>query len=282
LSDLARTVVLFPVALCAGTLGSLIGLGGGVLLVPILILVFHIATRYALGASLVSVIATSCGSASSYVRDRISSVPIAVMLEIATTVGALTGAVLMGHLDPRVLEVLFGLALLAATFSMVRHQEGELPENVRPHPVAHWLGLHGRYHDARLGRDVDYQVAGVPGGFGMMYLAGVLSGLLGIGSGTFKVIALDGFMRLPFKVSTATSNFMMGVTAAASAGYYFAHGLVNPGITAPVALGVFIGASLGALIMVRLRSRTLRWVFVPALVFAAGEMLLKGLGVTAV
>jgi uncharacterized membrane protein YfcA len=279
LSELVRTLVLFPVAVVAGTLGSLIGLGGGVLLVPILLLIFHVPIHYALGASLISVIATSSGSAAAYVRDRISGLRVGIVLEVATTLGAVTGAILQGHLNAHVVEVIFGLALLTSTVSMVQRHKEELPEGVRNHPIASYLRMQGRYYDATLGRDVAYNVASVPQGFGMMYLAGVLSGLLGIGSGTFKVIALDGFMKLPFKVSTATSNFMMGVTAAASAGYYFDHGFVDPGITAPVALGVFLGASLGALLMVRLRSRTLRWVFVPVLLFASLQMLVNGLGV---
>lgn len=278
MSEYAQTFILFPVAVTAGTLGALIGLGGGVLLVPVLLFFFHVPTDYALGASLISVIATSSGSAAAYVRDRISNLRAGMFLELFTASGAVVGAILNGHLDKNVIFVVFGLALLLSTFSMMQKHNTELPEGVPNHRWAEWLHLHGRYHDARLRRDVDYHVASVPGGGVMMFLAGILSGLLGIGSGTFKVLGLDIFMRLPFKVSTATSNFMMGVTAAASAGYYFNHGYVDPGITAPVALGVFLGAIVGPLVMVRLRSATLRWVFVPVLLAASVQMLLKGLG----
>jgi uncharacterized membrane protein YfcA len=272
------TLVLLPVAVAAGVLGALLGLGGGILLVPILLLGLHVRPHYAAGASLVSVIATSSGSAAAYVRDRITSLRVGMLLELATTTGAVTGAFLLGHIGSGPLAVLFGLALMASSVGIVRRHREEVPVGVQEHPLAARLGLGGRYVDSRLGREVEYRVARVPAGFAVMFLAGVLSGLLGIGSGVFKVLGLDTFMRLPFKVSTATSNFMMGVTAAASAGYYFAHGYINPGISAPVALGVLLGAHLGARLMVRLPSTALRWAFLPVLLFASLEMILKGLG----
>jgi len=277
-STVGTTLLLLPVAVAAGTLGALLGLGGGIILVPVLLFVFHVPIHYALGASLVSVIATSSGSAAAYVRDRLSNLRVGMFLEIATTAGAVSGAFLLGHIDARVVEVIFALALLSSTLGLGRQHDGEAPADVPEHPLAKRLRLGGDYYDSRLGANVSYRVAAVPAGLGVMYCAGVLSGLLGIGSGTFKVIALDLCMRLPFKVSTATSNFMMGVTAAASAGFYYAHGYINPGISAPVALGVLIGATLGTRLMVRLRSATLRRIFVPVLIVAGLYMLLQGVG----
>ena len=270
------------VAVLAGVFGALLGIGGGILLIPVLHLIFRVPTHLAMGASLVSVIATSSGAAVAYVRDRISSIRIGMFLEIATTTGAVTGALIAAHVSSAWLNIVFGVVLLFSVYGLLQKHGQELPEGVQTHPWAKRLRLNGRYHDALLGRDVDYQVAGVPGGLGMMYVAGLLSGLLGIGSGTFKVLGMDLYMKLPFKVSTATSNFMIGVTAAASAGFYFAKGWIDPGISAPVALGVLLGAMLGTKLMVRLRSRTLRLVFAPVLVVAAVEMVLSGLGVRGV
>jgi len=275
----ALVVSLLLVSILAGVFGALLGIGGGILLIPILQLIFHIPLHTAMGASLVSVIATSSGAAVAYVRDRISSIRIGMFLEIATTTGAVTGAYVSAHVATTWLNIVFGAVLLFSTYTMLQRHAAEVPEGVQAHPWAERLRLNGRYHDALLGRDVEYKVAGIPGGLGMMYVAGLLSGLLGIGSGTFKVLGMDIFMKLPFKVSSSTSNFMIGVTAAASAGFYFAKGWIDPGISAPVALGVLIGALLGARLMVRLRSRTLRLVFVPVLFVAAVEMLLTGLGI---
>jgi uncharacterized membrane protein YfcA len=277
---LALTLV--AVSVLAGVFGALLGIGGGILLIPILHLIFHISTHAAMGASLVSVIATSSGAAVAYVRDHMSNLRIGMFLEIATTTGAVSGAFLAAHIGVSWLNIIFGLVLAFSTFSMLQRHGQELPEGVHPHPWAKRLHLGSTYHDDRLGKDVTYEVAGVPAGLGMMYVAGLLSGLLGIGSGVFKVLGMDVFMKLPFKVSSSTSNFMIGVTAAASAGFYFAKGWIHPGVSAPVAIGVLIGALMGARIMVRLRSRTLRLVFVPILLAAAAEMLLSGLGVRGV
>ena len=273
---------LCAVSVLAGIFGALLGIGGGILLIPILHLIFHVGTHAAMGASLVSVIATSSGAAVAYVRDRMSNLRIGMFLEIATTTGAVTGAFIAAHVAVAWLNIVFGVVLAFSTFSMLQRHGTELPEGVKPHPWAQRLRLGSTYHDARLGRDVTYEVAGVPGGLGMMYVAGMLSGLLGIGSGTFKVLGMDLFMKLPFKVSSSTSNFMIGVTAAASAGFYFAKGWIHPGVSAPVAIGVLIGAMLGTRVMSRMRSHTLRLVFVPVLLAAAVEMLLSGLGVRGV
>ena len=199
----------------------------------------------AIGASIVSVIATSSGAAAAYVRDHLTNLRVGMFLELGTTTGAITGAFLAALLAPNLLFVLFGVILLISSVPLVFKIGEELPQGVKNDRLATWLGLSGTYPDQRLGRQVPYQVTRTPLGLAMMYLAGIISGLLGIGSGTFKVLALDTAMRLPMKVSTTTSNFMIGVTAAASAGIYFSRGDVLPLVAAPVALGVLLGAFLG-------------------------------------
>ncbi|HBT48211.1 MAG TPA: permease [Peptococcaceae bacterium] len=261
----------------AGIIGALLGLGGGIILIPALTLGFGIDIRYAAGASLISVVATSSGAAAAYVRDRLTNIRIGLFLEMATTSGAVTGAFLAGIISPRLLYIIFALMLGYSTLAMFRRRQVELPEEVVPHPLARKLRLEGSYYDPALGRRVDYTSSGVYESFALMYGAGIISGLLGIGSGLFKVMAMDMFMKLPMKVSTATSNFMIGVTAAASAGIYFARGNINPALAAPVALGVMVGATLGTRLMVRARNVTLRKIFVPVLLYVSLEMLLKGL-----
>jgi hypothetical protein len=233
--------------------------------------------HYAIGASIVSVIATSSGAAATYVRDRITNLRLAMFLEIATTTGAVAGALAAGVLPARVLSVLFGLVLAHAAWTTFRARHQDLPQEVAPSPLATRLRLHGSYFDPALGRQVDYRVTGVPQGFGMMWLAGLVSGLLGIGSGAFKVIAMDHFMKAPLKVSTTTSNFMIGVTAAASAGVYFFRGDINPFIAAPVALGVLLGTVAGTRLLLRLRGRDIRKVFLVVLVILAVQMMWHGI-----
>jgi len=264
-------------AVAVGLLGALFGLGGGIFLIPILTLRFHVNIKYAIGASLVSVIATSSGSAAAYVRDRLTNVPIGTFLQLAAVVGALSGAYLTGLFAPRWLYIVFGGLLLYSAGSMILRRGMDLPPAGPPDPLALRLGLRGSYYDPVAGQNVQYVARRVVGGSVMMYMAGLISGLLGIGSGIFKVIAMDVMMRLPFKVSTATSNFMIGATAAASAGVYFARGEINPLIAAPVALGVLLGAWLGTHLLLRLRTPTLRFLFVPVLVYAGIAMLLRGL-----
>ncbi|WP_173298162.1 sulfite exporter TauE/SafE family protein [Thermanaeromonas sp. C210] len=270
-------MAVFLVSVVAGTIGALLGLGGGIILIPVLTLGFGIDIRYAAGASLISVIATSSGAAAAYVRDRLTNIRIGLFLEMATTSGAITGAYLAGVISPRFLYIIFALMLGYSTLAMFRRRHVELPEGVVLHPLARKLRLEGSYYDPALARQVDYTSSGVYESFALMYVAGIISGLLGIGSGLFKVMAMDVFMKLPMKVSTATSNFMIGVTAAASAGIYFARGNINPALAAPVALGVMVGATLGTRLMVRLRNVTLRKIFVPVLLYVSLEMLLKGL-----
>ncbi|KUK11775.1 MAG: putative permease [Moorella sp. 60_41] len=274
---LDTTAAIFLVSMVAGIIGALLGLGGGIILIPALTLGFGIDIRYAAGASLISVVATSSGAAAAYVRDRLTNIRIGLFLEMATTSGAVTGAFLAGIISPRLLYIIFALMLGYSTLAMFRRRQVELPEEVVPHPLARKLRLEGSYYDPALGRRVDYTSSGVYESFALMYGAGIISGLLGIGSGLFKVMAMDMFMKLPMKVSTATSNFMIGVTAAASAGIYFARGNINPALAAPVALGVMVGATLGTRLMVRARNVTLRKIFVPVLLYVSLEMLLKGL-----
>lgn len=270
---------IFASSIIAGLLGSLVGLGGGVLIVPLLTLGLGFPISLAIGASIISVIATSSGAAAAYVRDHLTNLRIGMVLEIATTTGAISGAFLAGLLAPQLLFIIFGVILLISAVPLVVKVGEELPKGVKNDKWANWLRLSCTYPDQHLGRDVSYQVTRTPLGAGMMYVAGLISGLLGIGSGTFKVIAMDVLMRLPMKVSTTTSNFMIGVTAAASAGIYFSRGDIRPLMAAPVALGILLGALIGARLLVHLSNRTLRMIFVPVIIMAALEMVLHGLGV---
>ncbi len=278
--SLVILLLIFGGAILAGIIGSLVGLGGGILLVPMLTLAFGLPIHYAIGTSIVAVIATSSGSAAAYVRDRLTNLRVGLFLEVATTIGAVSGAFLTGFLVPQLLFVIFGIVLLISVIPWVFKIGEELPKGVRNDRLANWLHLSGSYPDRHLGREVPYQVTHTPQGLGMMYIAGVLSGLLGIGSGVFKVLAMDTIMRLPLKVSTTTSNFMIGVTAAASAGIYFSRGDIPPLIAAPVALGVLAGAFAGSHLLTRLSNKTLRLIFLPIMAIIALQMVLRGFGIT--
>ena len=269
----------FLVSIGAGVFGALLGLGGGVILVPILTLVLGIDIHYAIGASIVSVIATSSGAAAAYLRDGVSNIRVAMFLEIGTTLGAIFGAFIAGFVGGPGLFIVFGLVLTYSAYAMFRHRDAELPTGVEMGPLANFLHLGSSYYDTVLNRLVAYNVRGARYGLPLMFIAGAVSGLLGIGSGVLKVPAMDIAMKLPMKVSTATSNFMIGVTAAASAGVYFIRGDVNPFIAAPVAMGVLIGATLGTRVMMRMRSTMIRRVFIVVLVFVALQMLVKGFGI---
>lgn len=274
----ATALQIFLIAIIAGILGSILGLGGGIIVTPVLTLFFGLDIQYAIGASIVSVIATSSGAAIAYIRDGITNTRIGMFLEIGTTLGAITGAYISGIINPKYLYIIFSLMLLYSAAMMLGKSKSELPEGVRNHPLANKLALNGAYFDKALGRQVAYNVDGVYSGLGMMYGAGVISGLLGIGSGIFKVTAMDLVMKLPLKVSSATSNFMIGVTAAASAGVYFLRGDIDPKVAVPVALGVLLGATIGARVMQRMRSRTIRLIFIPILAIVSIEMIFKGMG----
>jgi uncharacterized membrane protein YfcA len=276
LNNLEFTTVVGAGALAAGFLGALTGLGGGVVIVPMLVLIFHVDLNYAIGASLVSVIATSSGAAASYVKEGYSNIRIGMFLEIATTVGALVGASLVtaAVVPKEAIAVIFGLVLLFSAYLSSRPRPEHVPGE-RPDPLATGLRLDGTYPTPQ--GPQPYHVYHVPQGFGLMFLAGVLSGLLGIGSGALKVLAMDQAMRIPFKVSTTTSNFMIGVTAAASAGIYLRQGYITPGLAMPVMLGVLLGSLLGARVLVVLDTKVLRLVFGLVILALAVQMIYKGL-----
>lgn len=271
-------IIVLAVSSVAGLLGALVGIGGGILIVPLLTIGFGIDIKYAVGASIVCTIATSSGAAAAYLRDRIINIRAGMFLEVATTFGAISGAFLTGVLSPSFLYILFGAVLIFTAISQIVKFGEELPQGVQSDALAIRLRLVGEYNDKKLGL-VRYNVTHVAQGFGIMYIAGILSGLLGIGSGVFKVLAMDTVMRMPMKVSSTTSNFMIGVTAAASAGVYLGRGEVNPLLVAPVAVGVLAGAMLGSRILPNMTNRSIRMVFVPVLVLIAVQMVLKGLGV---
>jgi uncharacterized protein len=264
-------------SVAAGLLGALIGLGGGIIITPLLVLGFGIDIRYAMGAALCSVIATSSGAAAAYLRDGISNMRIGLFLCVATTVGAICGALAATAMKSSSLAIVFGVVLMATVvLSLRRKPEAALaPED--SDPLAKKLRLPGEMPGPE--GTIAYGVAGVVPGFAVMWGAGVLSGLLGIGSGAFKVLAMDRIMRLPFKVTTATSNFMIGVTAAASVGIYLKKGYLDPALAAPVALGVIVGAFGGAKLLPIAPVRLLRAVFLAAVFFIAVQMILQGWGV---
>ncbi len=276
MSPIVFVTSLFGLSLGAGFLGSLIGLGGGIVVVPVLTLLYGIDIRYAIGASIVSVIATSSGAAAAYVRERLTNLRTAMLLEIGTTTGAISGAFVAGVLRGRWLFVIFGVVMGYSALAMLRRVHGaEKP--VPPDPWADRLRLHGSYYDESQKAEVTYKVTRTWLGLGLMYLAGMISGLLGIGSGALKVPAMDLAMRIPIKVSSATSNFMIGVTAAASAGVYFARGDIDPIIAAAVAIGVTIGATAGSRVLTKADHRVIRMVFVVVLVVVSAEMIWKGI-----
>ena len=272
---LVFSLLVFVGSLAAGLLGALTGLGGGVVLVPLLTLVFHVDIRYAIGASLISVIATSSGAAAAYVREGFSSVRIGMFLEVATTLGALLGAFLAAKVPTRALAMIFGGVLIYSSALSWRSSRSKHVDAAIDNPSSDALKLSGSY-PGRDGQQIEYKVDRIPQGFAMMFGAGTLSGLLGIGSGAVKVLAMDRIMRIPFKVSTTTSNFMIGVTAAASAGIYLRRGYVDPGLAAPVMLGVLSGAVLGAKLLTRARVSVLRTVFSFVVLVLGVEMIVNG------
>jgi len=273
LNVLEFTLLVWLGSLAAGFLGALTGLGGGVVIVPLLVLM-GVELHYAMGASLVSVIATSSGAAAAYVKEGYSNIRVGMFLEIGTTLGALAGAFLVAVIAPGAIAVIFGCVLLISAYLSSRHRSEENDGN-GPDPLATRLRFDGTYptpHGLKA-----YHVHRVPAGFGLMFVAGVLSGLLGIGSGAFKVLAMDQLMRIPFKVSTTTSNFMIGVTAAASAGVYLSWGYIHPGIVMPVMLGVLLGSLLGSRVLVIAETRVLRIVFGLVILALALEMIVQGI-----
>jgi uncharacterized membrane protein YfcA len=276
-SPLDFVVLLALISVLAGILGSLVGLGGGVVVVPVLTLLFHIDIRLAIGASIISVIATSSGAAAAYVRERMTNLRAGMFLEIATTTGAVTGAYLTTILPARFLFILFGVVLAYSAVAMYRSRHQVRILETSNDRIANYFKLHGSYYDDAEQKEITYKVVGTKPGLALMFIAGMVSALLGIGSGALKVPAMDLAMHLPMKVSTATSNFMIGVTAAASAGVYFARGQIDPIIAAPVAAGVLGGATLGAKVLGKIHSKKVRLLFVIVLIVIALEMLQRGL-----
>lgn len=266
------TFLVWAGSLVAGFLGALTGLGGGVVLVPLLTIFFHVDLRYAIGASLVSVIATSSGSAAAYVKEGFSNIRIGMFLEIATTLGALFGAYLTAKVPSTAIAMIFGTVLIYSAYVSRRTRTRTVIEQP-PDPLATKLKLNGSFPDTSGERH--YNVYHVPLGFGVMYIAGTISGLLGIGSGALKVVAMDQAMQIPFKVSTTTSNFMIGVTAAASAGVYLSRGYIDPTLAMPVMIGVLIGSLMGTRVLVKTRTQLLRLIFSGVIVLLGLEMIAK-------
>lgn len=266
----------------AGAVGAILGLGGGIIVTPVLTLLFGVDIKYAIGASIIAVIATSSGSTIAYLKDDVLNLRVAMFLEIFTTVGALIGAVLAGLFNATFLFLLYGFLLVFQTWNMFKKLRAgeEVLKRAQPDALSEKLKLNASYVDKATGEEVDYQVEKIPGGALIMFGAGLASGLLGIGSGAFKVMAMDSMMKMPLKPSSATSNLMMGVTAAASATVYFFNGSINPSIAVPLALGIIVGSTIGSRVMQKLPARTLRMIFIPVLGIIAIQMLLRGFGVS--
>jgi len=272
---LVFTLLVFAGSAVAGLLGALTGLGGGVVLVPLLTLAFHVDLRYAIGASLISVIATSSGAAAAYVREGYSSVRIGMFLEVATTIGAIVGAFFAARVPTRALAVLFGIVLIYSSWLSWKSRGRRDEMTIIADPLSDRLRLSGNYPGPG-GQLISYKVANIPQGFSTMFGAGILSGMLGIGSGAVKVLAMDQIMKIPFKVSTTISNFMIGVTAAASAGIYLSRGYIDPGLAAPVMLGVLAGSLTGARLLARSPVAILRYIFIVVILVLGVEMIVNG------
>jgi uncharacterized protein len=269
---------LFAVSLGAGALGGMLGMASGIFIVPILTVFGHLDIRTAIAASLVSVIACSCGSASPFLKGGLVNVRLAIVLGTATTLGALTGVLLVGVIPTAYLYFLFALIMTLSAQQMLSRRGEASGTSAGTDRWAAALRLDASYPDK--GRDVEYRVQRLPLGMLLMYGAGLISALLGIGSGVLKVPAMDTALRLPIKVSSATSNFMIGVTAAASAGAYFMRGDILPGVAGPVALGSVVGSVLGARVLMAVSNERIRLLFVVVLLALAVQMALSGFGIS--
>ena len=268
------TCILFVASLAAGLLGSLTGLGGGVVIIPLLTLVFKVDIHYAIGTSLISVIATSSGAAAAYVREGITNIRLGMFLELATTAGAIGGAWLATYLPTSVIAILFG-AILIVSAGLSFAKRADPITTGAPGALSVKLRLNSSMPTPNGPRP--YFVKNIVGGFVMMNIAGMISGLLGIGSGALKVIAMDYVMRIPFKVYTTTSNFMIGVTAAASVGIYLKRGYIDPGLSMPVMLGVLGGAFIGSKLLTATKTESLKIVFALVILVLAAEMIYNGI-----
>jgi uncharacterized membrane protein YfcA len=272
------SLALFAIALGASILGGILGMASGVFIVPLLI-ACGIDIRSAIVASIVSVIACSCGGAAAFLRERLTNVRIAIVLEVATTIGAVLGMLLFGVVPARFLFLLFAAILLLSAWQMMARRHERLMQSAQ---ASAWPALDASYPDRTLGREITYRVHRLPLGMALMFGAGLISALLGIGSGVLKIPAMDTALKLPIKVSSATSNFMIGVTAAASGAAYFARGLIVPGIAGPVALGSVVGAAAGAKLLMLIPDRKLRFWFGLLLVLLAVQMVLEAMGLQGV
>ncbi|MDO4457929.1 MAG: sulfite exporter TauE/SafE family protein [Ligilactobacillus murinus] len=279
---LHTALLMLGVGIFAGIMGSILGIGGGMIVTPIVTLAMGLDIKYAIGASIIAVIATSSGSTIAFLKDDVLNLRVAMFLEIATTIGAIIGALLTGAFDPMILYILFGSLLVFSSWNMYRKMRSgqEVLQQVHADKWAEKFNLNSSYYDKNTKQQVDYQVENVPGGFLIMLGAGLASGMLGIGSGAFKVMAMDGAMKMPLKPSSATSNLMMGVTAAASATVYFFNGSIRPDLAVPLALGILGGSTIGTRIMQILPSKLIRLIFIPILLYLGLQMILKGFGVT--
>ncbi|HEV2226651.1 MAG TPA: sulfite exporter TauE/SafE family protein [Nitrososphaerales archaeon] len=271
-------LILFISSIFAGILGSIVGVGGGVVIVPVLTLFLGVDIHFAIGASIVAIIGTSSGAAATYVKDKLTNLRVGMFLELATAAGAICGAAIAAYINSVALELIFGGILLVMLVPTIMKIGEDIPKSPELKGLSKRLGLSGSYTEAN-GTVISYNATRPVAGLAGMAVAGVLSGLLGIGGGAFKVLSMDLAMKLPMKVSTTTSNFMIGVTAAASAGIYFARGDVNPVIIAPVALGILIGATIGARLLIRSRNPTIRKAFALVLAVTALQMILSSAGI---
>ena len=279
---LHTALLMLGVGIFAGIMGSILGIGGGMIVTPIVTLAMGLDIKYAIGASIIAVIATSSGSTIAFLKDDVLNLRVAMFLEIATTIGAIIGALLTGAFEPMILYILFGSLLVFSSWNMYRKMRSgqEVLQQVHADKWAEKFNLNSSYYDKNTKQQVDYQVENVPGGFLIMLGAGLASGMLGIGSGAFKVMAMDGAMKMPLKPSSATSNLMMGVTAAASATVYFFNGSIRPDLAVPLALGILGGSTIGTRIMQILPSKLIRLSSIPILLYLGLQMILKGFGVT--
>ncbi|GHT19000.1 UPF0721 transmembrane protein [Bacteroidia bacterium] len=269
------TLILFAGAICAGLLGSLTGLGGGVIVIPLLTLGLGFDMRYAVGTALVTSIATSSGAATAYIREGITNVRIGMFLEIATTIGAVGGALVAIYLPTHIIAMIYGIVLVFSAVMIVRKKNTDGNFEAAGDKLATRMKLNGTYTTAN--GTVSYNVHNVVGGFSLMGIAGMLSGILGIGSGALKVLSMDTMMKIPFKVSTTTSNFMVGVTAAASAVIYLQRGYIDPGLALPIIPGVLLGAFFGSKILMKVNVQILRTIFAVLICFLAIQMIFNGL-----
>jgi uncharacterized membrane protein YfcA len=271
-------LLLLLVSALAGFVGSMAGMGGGVILIPFLTLE-GVDIKVAIAASMVSVIATSSGAASAYVKDRISNVRIGMFLEMFTAAGAILGAAITVASGARLLFILFGIVLFSSWLVLFMRQNDGVPTVQNQDRLSAFLKLQGTYHDQASDSDIDYRATRAYLGGPLIFGAGLIAGMLGIGAGALKVLIHDIVMGLPPKVSTATSNFIIGVTALAGSSVYLASGLIDPALAGPVALGVLAGSFAGTRVFMKMRNRTVRYFFMGVLLLLGGQMILRGLGV---